>query len=590
MVKMSKNKKSLKRLSIIQFASVIGIIFLLNIIISTFNFRVDLTEDHRYSLSENTIQLLKDESKLKERIFFKVYLDGDLPADMQQIRNSIRNVLDEFIAYSGDKIQYEFINPSAESDDSYNRAVQEKIFNKGEGILPTYINSMDADSKEQLIVWPGAIVEYGGQTVDVVQFFDREMIVLGENVSNLVDKTINDIEYKLISSIRRVTNVNPKSIGFLQGHGELNENQTREVRTALKKDYRVGDIEINGQIQALDEIDALIVAKPTTRFTEKDKFVIDQFIMKGGKVMWFIDPINVNLDSLAFTGETMGLSMDLNLQKDMLFKYGARVNNDIVIDEVSTHEFVPPKHIKAPGLAWIFYPLIQTGKHPIVNNLDPIKTEYTSSVVPVNSNDLAVKKTILLQSSPKSKSLMAPVRVNYGFAFEEYKPDFSNPKFGNNPIALLLEGEFTSPFENRLSPVFLNDSAYKTTFKSVPNKMIVVSDGDIIDGSFIYYQQGKKKMSPIPLNIDRFNVMTKNGSPKFHYGNKEFILNSIDYLMGEDALISIRSKSISLRLLDDKKVKKEKSFWTTLNILVPILTIFIFGFILLFIRKRKYAK
>ena len=595
MEKQNKNSKNSKRGALLQFGILIGILFLLNIIVSFLNVRIDLTEDKRYTLSENTIDLLQENDRLKDRIFFKIYLDGDLPADMQNIRNNIQNVLDEFIAYSGDKIQYEFVDPNGEEDDKYNLEVQDKLYNKGEGILPTRVQNYESNSAEEFYIWPGAIVEYGGVTADVVQFFDRPVIVLGENLQSLVDNTVNDIEFKLISSIRRLTTANPKSVGFLQGHGELSAKQTEEVRNALKKDYRVGDIEIDGKIDALNSgnslvVDALVIAKPTQRFTEKDKFVIDQYIMRGGKVLWMVDPISFNEDSLVFTGETYGFSADLNIQNDLLFKYGARINNDLVMDNVCTHEFIPPSHMRLPGAPWYFYPLIQTGDHPIVKNLDPLKFEYASSVEAVNKNDTKVKKTELLFSSIESKRLLAPVRINYGFIVDQFKPDFSNPTFGSNPMAVLLEGEFTSPFKGRISEAFTQNDAYETKYLSVPNKMMVIGDGDIIDGSFTFYQQGKKKMGPVPLNVDRFQVTTKNGSPKFHYGNKEFFLNAIDYLMGDAALIAIRSKSITLRMLDDKKAKNEKSFWKTLNVLFPIGFIVVLGFALLFIRKRKYAK
>lgn len=586
---MGIKSKSAKTLAVVQFIVVVGIIFLVNIISSFVNARYDLTEDKRYTLSENTIGVLEEDGRLKDRIFFKIYLEGDLPADMQNIRNNIQNVLDEFRAYAGDKVQYEFINPNGEDDDKFNRQVQDKLYNKGEGILPTRVQSFESNSAEEFYVWPGAIVEYGGVTADVVQFFDRPVIVLGENLQSLVDNTVNDIEYKLISSIRRVTNVSAKSIGFLQGHGELSEKRTEEVRVALKKDYRVGDIEIGGKVDALDDIDALVVAKPTERFSEKDKFVIDQFIMRGGKVLWMIDPITFNEDSLVFTGETYGFSAELNIQNDLLYKYGARINNDLVIDNICTHEFIPPQHMQTPGAPWYFYPLIQTGKHPIVKNVDPIKMEYASSVEAVNQNDKKVKKTVLLKSSVESKRLLAPIRINYGFIVDQFKPDFSNPNFGNNGLAVLLEGVFSSPFKGRISAAFAESDAYDTKYESVPNKMIVIGDGDIIDGTFTFYQKGQKKLSPVPLNVDRFQVKTKNGSPKFNYGNKEFVLNAIDYLLGDESLISIRSKSISLRMLDDQKVKNEKVFWKTLNIAFPLIFILIVGLILLIIRKRKYA-
>ena len=585
-----KPNKSDKKSAILQFVIIVAIIFLINIIVSFINVRADLTEDKRFTLSENTITLLQENDRLKDRIFFKIYLDGDLPADMQSIRNNIQNVLDEFIAYAGDKVQYEFIDPNGEEDDRFNREVQDKLYNKGQGVLPTRVQNFESNSAEEFYVWPGAVVEYGGVTADIVQFFDRPVIVLGENLQGLVDNTVNDIEYKLISSIRRVTKINHESIGFLQGHGELSEKRTQEVRDALKKDYRVGDVEIEGKIHALDDLDALVIAKPTERFSEKDKFVIDQFIMRGGKVMWMIDPITFSEDSLVFTGETYGFAADLNIQNDLLFKYGARINNDLVMDNDCAHEFIPPLHMRLPGAAWFFYPIIQTENHPIVKNLDPIKMEYASSVEPVNINDQKVKKTVLLKSSQQSKRLLAPVRINYGFVAEQFKPDFSNPDFGNNGMAVLLEGEFTSPFKGRISSSFTESEAYETKFLSVPNRMLVIGDGDIIDGSYTFFQEGKKKMTSVPLNVDRFQVTTKNGSPKFHYGNKEFFLNAIDYLMGDASLISIRSKSISLRMLDDAKVKKEKSFWKALNVLFPLIFIITLGVVLLIVRKRKYAK
>ena len=311
-----KPNKSDKKSAILQFVIIVAIIFLINIIVSFINVRADLTEDKRFTLSENTITLLQENDRLKDRIFFKIYLDGDLPADMQSIRNNIQNVLDEFIAYAGDKVQYEFIDPNGEEDDRFNREVQDKLYNKGQGVLPTRVQNFESNSAEEFYVWPGAVVEYGGVTADIVQFFDRPVIVLGENLQGLVDNTVNDIEYKLISSIRRVTKINHESIGFLQGHGELSEKRTQEVRDALKKDYRVGDVEIEGKIHALDDLDALVIAKPTERFSEKDKFVIDQFIMRGGKVMWMIDPITFSEDSLVFTGETYGFAADLNMEQE----------------------------------------------------------------------------------------------------------------------------------------------------------------------------------------------------------------------------------------------------------------------------------
>ncbi|MGV6860163.1 MAG: gliding motility-associated ABC transporter substrate-binding protein GldG [Putridiphycobacter sp.] len=585
---MAKSKLT-KSTALINFLGLVAILVLINILSYFFVKRVDLTEDKRYSLSDYTIEMLKDDNRLKDRVFFKIYLEGDLPADMKNIRNEIQNTLDEFVAVAGDKIQYEFIDPDGSDDEDFNDQVKQNIFNKGEGILPTYLKNVNSNSAKLQTIWPGAIVEYRGVTADVVQFFDRESIVMDENVRELVDQTINNIEFKLISSIRRVTTEKKKRIGFLQGHGELDKKMTWDIRQALEKDYVVGDIEINGQLNAFEDIDALVIAKPTQPFNEKDKFIIDQFIMNGGKTLWFIDPIDVNLDSLAYTGETMGLSRDLNIEKDFLFKYGVRINNDIVVDNQCTNELVPPNDLRPPGLPWVFYPLIYPEEHPICINIDPIHTQYASSLTVVNEKDTAVKKTVLLRSSVESKALLAPVRINFGFAFDQWKPDFSNPEFGSNPVAVLLEGNFKSPFENRISDAFINDGSYKAKFKSVETKMLVVSDGDMVNSSYVYFKNGQKKLAPIPLHVDRLGVLTNNGTPKYVFGNREFVQNAVDYLLGDNSLIGIRSKTITLRMLDAEKIEEEKSYWKFINIAFPLLFLAVLGAVFTFLRKRKYS-
>jgi len=251
---------------------------------------------------------------------------------------------------------------------------------------------------------------------------------------------------------------------------------------------------------------------------------------------------------------------------------------------------VPPKDYKLPGIEWGFYPLLDLQPHAITMNLDPIRTEYISSVTPVNMADTSVKKIVLLQSSIESIRLMAPQRINFGFAYEKYAPKTDNPQYANNPIAVLLEGQFSSPFENRISDAFLNGENYKTKFKSEPNKMLVIGDGDFINSSFTYFAKGQKKMSPMSLSDDRFRVMTSNGTSKYHFGNREFFLNAVDYLLGDNSLIGIRSKTISLRMLDTDKITKDRSYWKFVNIVFPLLFIALFGVVQYIIRKRKYTK
>ena len=584
---MKETKKNNKSIDVLSHIGVIAIIVLVNYVLSFSFARIDFTEDQRHSLSENTIALLEDESRVDDRIFFKIYLDGDLPADIMNIRLAIKEKLDEFIVYAGDNIQYEFIDPNGEEDEDYNLQVQKNIYS--EGIVPCDIEIIKSGNAEIKTIWPGALIEFGGTTVDRVQFFDKKVIFSGENIRGLADKTINNLEYQLISAVRRVTAENKKTVSFLGGHNELKPHQTMDVRNGLNRYYLVDDVEINGQINALDETDALIIAQPKSRFSEKDKFVIDQFIMNGGRVLWFVDPMDVNRDSLYRTGQTFGMSANLNIEKDMLFKYGVRLNSDIIIDKDCTPLFVPGHPLG--NVDWYFYPNLQRVDHPITKNIDPIKSEYVSSLDIVNASDTEVKKTVILQSSYNSRIFKSPARINYSII--DVEPKFNDGTTGDYPTAIMLEGKFTSAFENRgFSETFLNSSDFTTRFKSDSTKMLVVSDGDIIRNEIIdsAYVNDQWRYRFMPINMDVYGVRNPNGTPKFSYGNRDFVLNAVDYMLDDFSLIDIRTKTIKMRVLDTEKVIEEKEFWKFVNIAVPLLSILLLGILQVFLRKRKYAR
>jgi ABC-2 type transport system permease protein len=581
---MSKTKTNSAKRDIVNFIGIVAIIILVNYVLSFFFGRFDLTEDKRHSLSDNTRKLLQDKEILNDRIYIRIYLDGELPADIKKIRNAIQERLDEFIVYAGDKVQYEFINPNGDANPDINLEIQKNIYS--EGIRPTDIQIMKSGKTELNTIWPGAIIEYKGRTVDQIQFFNKRIVYANEDTRGLADRTINNLEYKLISAIRRVTADNKSTVGFLQGHGELDEWQTADVRDGLKRFYHLEDVEINGQIAALNEVDALVIAQPKERFNERDKFVIDQFVMKGGKVLWFVDPIDVNRDSLYYTGKTLGLVRDLNIEKDMIYKYGARLNTDLLIDQTCAPLYIPghPQNV----VEWYFYPNLQRVEHPITKNIDPIKSEYTSSVDIVNATDKAVKKTVLLETSTGSLNLRAPVRVNYSIV--DIEPNFKAGTKGI-PVAVMLEGSFTSAFENRLPEAFLNSDDYKTRFKSDTTKMLVVADGDIIRNEVeTKMAEGRPLYKAIPLSFDIFQVSNPNNTPKYVYGNKDFVLNAIDYMLDDYSLIDVRTKTITLRSLDMTKVNDEKEFWKLINIGVPLLCILALALFQLFIRKRNYTK
>jgi ABC-2 type transport system permease protein len=585
---MAEGKKKYNRTSdILSHVGVIAILILLNYVLSFSFGRFDLTEDKRHSLSDNTISMLEDENRIEDRIFFKIYLDGDLPADIMKIRNAVSEKLDEFIIYAGDNIQYEFIDPNGDEDEDYNLEVQKIIY--GEGITPCDIEILNSGKAEIKTIWPGALIEYKGTTVDRVQFFDKKIIYNGENTRGLADRTINNLEYQLISAIRRVTADEKMTVSFLQGHGELKPHQTMDVRNGLNRYYLVDDVEIDGQINALSETDALIVAKPKKPFSEKDKFVIDQFIMNGGRVLWFVDPLDVNRDSLYRTGQTFGMTANLNIEKDMIYKYGVRLNNNIIIDKDCGPIFIPGHPL---GIVdWYFYPSLQRESHPVTKNIDPIKAEYASSIDIVNASDMDVKKTVLLKSSYNSLMFKSPARINYSII--DVDPNFNNGDAGDYPVAVMLEGKFTSAFENRgVSETFLNSPDFQTKFKSDSTKMLVVSDGDIIRNEIVdsAFVNGKWRYRFVPLNVDVFGVQNPNGTPKYIYGNRDFVLNAVDYMLDDFSLIDIRTKTITMRVLDTEKVNKEKDFWKSLNVAFPLIAIILLAIGQVFIRRRRYAR
>lgn len=584
MVTMSKRNRY--KNDMLNYVAIVAIVILINYILSFAFGRFDMTADKRYSLSNSTLELLKDSERLNERVFFRIYLDGDLPADFVRIKNAIKEKLDEFIVYAGDNIQYEFIDPNADENEEYNFEVQRGLYD--DGLRPTVIKIQKNSEINEKIIWPGALVEYKGSTVDHIQFFSQSKVDVNTDMRVIADGVINSLEYKLVETIRRVTNDDKKSIGFLQGHGELDQFQTFDAREGLKVHYSVEDVAIEGKIDALNDYDALVIAKPTQRFSEKDKFVIDQFIMNGGRVMWFVDPMNPNLDSLYSTGITYSLPYDLNIEKDMLYKYGVRLNSNILLDENCAPLYIPPLNGTFP---WYLSPKLLPQDHVITANLDPVRGNYTSSADPVNESDTAVTKTVLLRTSPNSIFYKSPARMSFELVVEGFKPNFNNPKLGDFPVAVLLEGTFKSAFENRINDAFLNSPDFETKFTSQYNRMLVVSDGDVIQ-NMVDVQGAGEEMKPYPLKLDYeyFVPDPSRDRPMKLYSNLDFILNTMDYMLEDNSLLDLRSKSISFRMLDRDKIAENRSFWTFINIFFPILLIGLLALIQLIRRRQKFAR
>lgn len=558
-----KNKKR----DITSLVLAITIVILLNIIASFAFHRFDLTSEKRYTLSSATKELL---SKIDETLFVKVYLEGDFPAGFKRLRNETKEMLDEFRTYSNNNIEYVFINPSENPDKQQQNEVYKQLFDKG--LKPTNLEVKEESGTSQQIIWPGAIVSYKGREVPW-QLLKTQMAASSEAQLN---NSIQALEYEFASCIRNLSTTVHRNIGFIENHGELDTIAVEDIKNALGEFYGLKRVRIDSQLTALKDLSAIVIAKPDSTFSDKDKFIIDQFVMNGGKVLWCIDPLETRLDSLARTGRTMALPYELNLD-DILFKYGVRINNNLLLDlqcsALPVNKAFAGQRPQIELKPWIFAPIIlPTQSHPIVKNLDAIKLEFASSIDLVEAP--GINKTVLLTSSKNSKVLNAPVRVD--MRMMQLQPDETQFKNGFQPVAVLLEGEFESVFKNKLPPAIANSKEIGFKDHGVKTKMIVISDGDVIKND-IQTSSGKT----YPLGYDKYT--------KQQFGNRDFILNCINYLCDDSGLIGIRSRELSLRLLDKKKIKQQRLKWQVINTAGPLLLVFIYSIFHYFRRRRKYA-
>lgn len=579
---MNKKKRNIKSRLLLQFLFVIVIIISVNYISSIVYTRFDLTSEKRYTLSDETMEIVKN---LDDIVYFKIYLEGDFPAGFKRLRKETMEILDEFRAYNKN-IQYEFINPSASSDleernDTYRILVQQ-------GLNPTNLQVKTNSGIDQQVIFPGAIINYRDKEIPV-ELLDAQINTPPELVLN---NSIQALEFKFANAIHKLTIRQKHNIVFIEGHGELDEMETFDISQAFTQDYAVGRLTINGQIDALvsrrlvdstnqkyvikPKFSAIIIAGPESTFDGKDRFIIDQYIMYGGKVLWLIDPLNASMDSIQGSESTIATEKPLDLQSQ-LFTYGVKLNNDLVTDLIAISIPLRTGQVgnkpRIDFFTWYYFPLITpVSQHPIVRNLNAIKTQFVSSIDTVLGG---VSKTILLQTSPYSRTLKAPAVIN--LAITRQNPDERLYVGPPKSIAVLLEGEFLSDFRNRIPPEIANNK--EIGFKGVSQKtsMIIISDGDIIRNQF-HIPEGY----PLPLGYDQFTRET--------YGNKAFILNAMSYLVDGPGLISSRSKEMRLRMLDKTKINNNKIFWQSFNLVAPLLLILVLAVLMIWTRKRKYSR
>lgn len=577
-------------------AIAIAAVVIVNIISSLVYTRVDMTEDQRYSLANGTREYLEDVNNFTSRLNIKIYLDGNLPAEINHFRNVIEDKLKEFKQYAGDRIEYQFINPHVGTEEE-KRELFDQLFAKGKGILPMDIVYMKDGSQSQMLLWPGAVIEYGGSTVNTVQFLPGSKT--GQpfqlnGMTEIIQNSINNLEYMLVSSLRRATQEYRPKIGFLHGHGELEFKETQRIRGLISPYFSLKDVELNDSIHALDELDGLIVARPTKRFSNRDLYIIDQFVMRGGRLMCFLDKLYLPEDTLNATGQSHTTRYTLGID-NMLFDYGLKVQDNYIMDARCAPKQVP--FAKQSMIPWFFHVLATPTSHPISRNVEPISMPYTSEVQFVGNNENIALTPILTTSTNATVTGLAPMvslamPLNYG----------KNPELVPNPeneankkcIAGLAEGTFESHFKNRLVAAFANnpDSNFKKK-SSKEGKVLLIGNGRFIANQYdsMPNKTGDGWMyRPKPLNDLQYSEeMARLNMPHF-FGNQEFFQNLTDYMMGENSVLDIRSRQIDIHEINKEKVKSDSGFYKVLNIGLPICIILLLAFVMNYMRKKKFAR
>ncbi len=581
---MENKRKNLKKNQIVSFVVAVVIVVLVNVIGSFVFTRFDLTSEKRYTLSPTTKEILNG---LNDYVYFKVYLEGEFPAGFKKLRRETKEMLDEFRAYTK-YIDYEFINPAESNDPAEIKEIRTQLYRAG--LNPTNVSVRNNDgSSQELVIWPGALVSYRNDTEIAIDLLENQ---LGKSSEDALNASMQNLEFRLIDAVKKVTRMMKPNIAFIEGHGELGEQEVYDIAQSLAQNYNVGRVQIDGKIDALihrtqneekdvkafPSYDAIIIAKPTEPFDEKDKFLIDQYIMHGGKVFWLVEPVYATMDSLQSQESTIGLEQDLNLD-DMLFKYGVRLNRDLLLD--LTCAALPVRTGQMAGQAqleffrWFYFPLLQAASdHPMVRHMNAIKADFVSSMDATTSAN-GIEQIPLLKTSDYTKVSGAPVFIT--LAMLRQAPDRRMFSSKGKNVAYLLKGTFPSLYANRIPQEIVDDQATDFMEESKPTAMIVVADGDIIRN-----QIDIKRKTPLPLGYDQYTQNT--------YANKEFIENAISYLVDGEGLIDIRSRELKVRLLDVTKVNQERGKWQVINTLVPIALIIALGFVMAFIRKKKYSK
>lgn len=544
-----------KKLKNIAFL-IVGLL-VLNLINQSFYKRFDLTQDKRYTLSETTNTIL---SKVDKRLYITVYLEGDFPSEFKRLQVETRQYLEELVAKNSN-IKIHFENPDNQ---------REELIKKG--MMPSQLTVEENGKLSEAIIFPWAEINFGEQT-KIISLLPTAIVASQEEQ---LQKAIENLEYSFSNVINTITQKRQKKIAFLTGNGQLKDIYLISFLSKVSEKYRLAKFTLDAvaenpqkTLQDLSTFDLAIIAKPTLRFTTEEKFTLDQFIANGGKTLWMLDNVQADQDSLFNSGKMLAYPTDLNLT-DLLFSYGIRINTTLIKDLYASKIALATGKIgnqtQFQNLDWLYHPLV--GGNPnnaITKNIAPVRLQFANQIDTLKNN---IRKTPLLMSSPLTQKVGTPTIIELQSIADE--PQEEEYISGNQLFAVLLEGDFNSGYKNRVKP--FETSLFKEN--ATNNKMIVIADGDIAKNQIL-------KGKPTDLSRDKWTNEA--------FGNKDFLLNSVDYLLDDTGLIELRNKTLKINTLNKKKAFEERTFWQFLNVVLPLLLLFAFGFIFNYLRKRKYS-
>lgn len=535
---------------------VIGL-FVLNYVNQSFYKRFDLTEDQRYTLSNTTTSIL---AKVNKPLFITVYLEGDFPSEFKRLQVETRQYLEE-LAAENNNIKIHFENPDNQREDLIKK-----------GMMPSQLTVEEDGKLSEAIIFPWAEVNFEEKT-QIVSLLPTAIVASQEEQ---LQKAVENLEYSFSNAILTITRKNKKSIAVLTGNGQMQDIYMYSFLSELAKKYKLAKFTLDSvtknpkqTLQDLTSLDLAIIAKPTQKFTEKEKFTLDQFITNRGKTLWMLDNVQADQDSLLASGKMLAYPRDLNLT-DLLFSYGVRLNTSLVKDlyaaQISLATGRVGNQTQYQNLDWFYHPLVGGNpNHPITKNTAPIRLQFTNQIDTLKNDILKIP---LLMSSPLTQKIGTPTIIELQSIAEE--PQEKDYVSGNQLLGVLLEGDFKSAYKNRVKPFETN--LFKENAKN--NKMIVIADGDVGKNQIL-------KGKPTDLNRDKWTGQT--------FGNKDFLINAVDYLLDDTGLINLRNKTLKINILDKQKAYKERTFWQFINVALPLILLFSFGFVFNYLRKRKYS-